>query len=376
MLKEDRNDIMRDGFETMKNTKNVYSSLFFLAILFLAILLLLFGSFFDLSIAKGMFGKMGEASKFLSIIVPLPGYVLFALSGAMVVSSFSLANKTKIQKILIETPIFLMSVASGLLYGYFSLSHLLSLPLAFLTGLFVMGLFEALWLWMENKNGKRDLTKEAFAIISSFLVVLLVVWILNEELLRYSYKAIRMEEGKDSLFSAWWAFQGKDPEILKDNTINLSLLQGGPSLDVALSAFTLFLPFVLPKGSKEKTWISGLIIAFFVLLGIFVELSAGQYFLSAIAWGLGLGATISGLILFFVEYPSFKATKQKPKRNKKAYLFKGTKEAASKALRIQKANAARLKRNRKRSRNRKRQIIILKSLSNEEGSPSKERETQ
>lgn len=376
MLKEDRNDIMRVGFETMKSSKKVYSSLFFLAILFLAILLLLFGSFFDLPIAKGMFEKMGEASKFLSLVIPLPGYVLFALSGAMVVSSFSLANKTKIQKILIEIPIFLMPIASGLLYGYFSLSNLLPLPFAFLTGLFVMGIFEALWLWMENKNGKRELTKEAFAIISSFLVVLLVIWILNEELLRYSYKAIVIKDGKEALFSAWWAFEGKDPEVLKDNTISLSLLKGGPSLDVALSAFTLFVPFVLPKGAKEKTWISGLIIAFFVLLGIFVELSVGQYFLSAIAWGLGIGATISGLILFFVEYPSFKATKQKPKRNEKTSLFKGTKEAASKALRIQKENSIRLQRNRKRSRNRKKQIIILKSLSDDDSDPSKERKAQ
>ena len=347
----------------MRKSRRIYNSLFFVAILLIAILLVLFGSFFDLKIASSMFGKLGEASSILSLFVPLPGYLLLAISGSMLVSSWPNA-KTKIQNVLFKTPIFLTPIASGLLYGYFSLTKVLSLPLALLSGLLAMGVVTALWLWVENKNGKRNLTKEAFAIISSFVLVLLIVWILNEEILRYSYKAI-LSEGKESLFSAWWVLNGKDPELLKENTIDLSLLKGGPSLDCALSAFALFLPFVLPKGAQEKAWVSGLIIAFFALLGICVELSVGQYFLSAIAWGLGIGATLAGLILFFVEYPSFKTTPPSHAKKRERQLWISNQEAASRALRLVKSNALRSQRNRKRSRNKKKQIIVLKSLDND-----------
>lgn len=348
----------------MKKSRKIYTSLFFVAILAIALLLLLFGSFFDLQIASSMFGKLGEASVILSLFVPLPGYVLLAISGSMLVSSWP-NGKTKIQNILLKTPIFLTPIASGLLYGYFSFTKALSLPIALLTGLFVMGIMTALWLWVENKNGKRNLTKEAFAIISSFVLVLLIVWILNQEILRYSYKAIVSEGNKENLFSAWWVLEGKDPEFLKENTIDLSLLRGGPSLDCALSAFALFLPFVLPKGAQEKTWISGLIVALFVLLGIFVELSVGEYFLSAIAWGLGIGATLAGLILFFMEYPSFKVAPPSHIKKREEHLWTSNQEAASRALRLTKSNSLRLQRNRKKSRNKKKQIIILKSLDND-----------
>ncbi len=357
----------------MKGNKKLYSSLFFLAILFLALLLLLLGSFWDLPIAKGMFQKIGDAGPFLSPIVSLPGYILFALSGAMLVSSFSLSNKPIIQKILIKSPIFLTPIISGLLYGYFSLTNFLSLPLALLVGLFVMGLLQALWLWVENKNGKRNLVKEAIAIISSFAIVVLLVWILNEEIIRYSYKAIISQNNNESLFANWWALEGKDPEVLKEIAISPSLRKGGPSLDSALSAFALFLPFILPEGVKEKTWISYLVIAFFVFLGVFIELSVGQYFLSAIAWGLGIGGTISGLILFFIEYPSLGIQEKGCAKKEKRRFPIDTKEAASRTLRLRKENALRLRRKRKRSRNRKKNIIILKSLDEESDALSTKR---
>ena len=113
----------------MKGNKKLYSSLFFLAILFLALLLLLLGSFWDLPIAKGMFQKIGDAGPFLSPIVSLPGYILFALSGAMLVSSFSLSNKPIIQKILIKSPIFLTPIISLWLLLFDELSFASTRPI-------------------------------------------------------------------------------------------------------------------------------------------------------------------------------------------------------------------------------------------------------
>ncbi len=316
----------------------------------LSLALLTISNFYDLSLASSFYMKAGNFGPWLSAIAPLPAYFLLAISGHLIFPSDGEIISKK-RKIIVESLFFLFATISGLLYGYFSLSPLLSLHFALPVGALLMIGLACAYVYFDNSDEKETHRNIGIIVIVFFLLIFLIVLLLDGSLLRPSYKAI-LEKEDPSIFLDWWVFQGKDEEYLKKIALEPTMLLGGPSLITALSPLTAFLPFVFSEKVRQKAWIGSLCSSLFILLTIFAELSAGTYFLSAIAWGLLIGTFVtSSLLLSFNLLPS-SDTRKRRSSSKALFSYKDNENAASRALRLNKLTSLRRNRARKKKRNK------------------------
>lgn len=340
-----------------KPSKNVCYALG--GVLFVALALLLLGSFKDLELSGVFYRKLGDFGSFFSYLLPLPGYVLFSLSGAMIGDGLGQYRK-KYQNILAKTPFILTPLLSGLLYGYSALSSSLPLPWALAVGVLSMAAATILFLFLEDKFGKRDLSKEGYAIAIAFFLVYLLFLSLNNGILRAPYSLIE-RSGNDGLFTGWWVLEGVDGETIDRLGLERAEIKGGPSLSVALSSFLLFVPYVFGRKGKRRGILLSLFASLFFVLGLLSELSLGRYFLSDIAWAMFIGAFTVSFFLLVLVLPEFLA----PSKKKKEYRplsYKGGEAAARRCLRFAKKANPRTLRALRRRRNASKGIIVLQSL--------------
>ena len=340
-----------------KPSKNVCYALG--GVLFIALALLLIGSLKDLEISSLFYNKLGDFGSIFSYLLPLPGYVLFSLSGAMIGEGLD-QYKKKYQNILAKTPYILTPLLAGLLYGYSSLASSLPLPWALAVGVLSMAAACVLFLFLESKFGKRDLEKEGYAIAIAFFLVYLLFLSLNNGILRVPYSLIE-KSNNQSLFTGWWVLEGVDEETIKDLSLERAELKGGPSLSVALSSFLLFLPYVFGRKGKKEGLLLSLFASLFFALGLLSELSLGRYFLSDIAWAMFIGAFTVSFFLLVLVLPKFE-TPFKRKKDYRPLSCKENEAAAHRCLRFAKRANPRTIRSFRRKRNASRRITVLKSL--------------
>lgn len=340
-----------------KPSKNVCYALG--GVLFIALALLLIGSLKDLEVSSAFYKKLGDFGSVFPYLSPLPGYVLFSLSGAMIGDGLG-GYKKKYQNILAKTPYVLAPLLAGLLYGYSSLSSSLPLPWALAVGVLSMAAASVLFLFLENKFGKRDLSKEGYAIAIAFLLVYLLFLSFNNGILRVPYSLIE-KSGNESLFTSWWVLEGIDGETIERLGLERAEIKGGPSLSIALSSFLLFIPYIFGRKGKRKGMLLSLFASLFFVLGLLSELSLGRYFLSDIAWAMFIGAFTVSFFLLVLVLPEFQAPSKK-KRDYRPLSYKGDEAAAHRCLRFAKKASPRALRALRRKRNASKGIIVLKSL--------------
>lgn len=340
-----------------KPSKNVSYALG--GVLFVTLILLLIGSLKDLEVSSLFYKKLGDFGSVFSCLSPLPGYVLFSLSGPMIGDGLG-GYKKKYQNILAKTPYILAPLLSGLLYGYSSLSSSLSLSWALAVGVLSMAAASVLFLFLENKFGKRNLQKEGYAIAIAFFLVYLLFLSLSNGILRVPYSLIEKSD-KQSLFTGWWVLKGIDEETMKDLSLERTELKGGPSLSVALSSFLLFVPYVFGRKGKKQGLLLSLFASLFFALGLLSELSLGRYFLSDIAWAMFIGAFTVSFFLLILVLPKFE-TPLKKKKDYRPLSYKESEAAAHRCLRFAKRANPRTMRSYRRKRNTSKGILVLKSL--------------
>ncbi len=344
---------MSYGFAPMKKIPKTNFLPWLTSVVFfvLSLALLAISSFYDLNVSSSFYMKAGDFGPWLAAIAPLPAYFLLAISGHLVFFIDN-ENSSKKRKIVSESLFFFFAIASGLLYGYFSLSPLLPLHFALPIGTFLMVGLACVYVYFDALQEKETHRNIGIIVIVSFLLIFLVFVLLDECLVRPSYKAILEKEEDTSIFLDWWVFQGQDAEYLKKIALEKSFLHGGPSLITALSPLTAFLPFVFSEKVRQKAWIGSLCSSLFILLAIFAELSAGTYFLSAIAWGLLIGTFVASSLLFSFNLLPSPDTRKRKSSQKALFSYKDNENAASRALRLNKLTSLRRNRARKKKRNK------------------------
>ncbi len=257
-----------------------------LAVFLVALILLLVASQKDLEIASSSYNRLDKAAPYVSAIAALPGYLLFAMSGYMITSEIN-DEPSKIKDFLSVVPLIVISIGAGALYGYTSISRLISsIYLAVSIGIVLIVGLTMLFMWLYEKYGEKGPTGVGYVLLASFAMVFLFSFLSNLLVIRPSYKGLLEKENGSELFLDWWNFKSSDPEYLEKAGLDIVYLRGGISLDSSISALTLLLPLALPKKMKMKEAIGAASVFLFILLSSISELSDGRHYLSEIAWGL------------------------------------------------------------------------------------------
>lgn len=329
-----------------------------LIIIFGLIILVYFilGSVLDFSLAKSLFNQGKEIASFLDCILPLPAYLLFSISGILLCSTKK-DYHSKLKNILASLPCFVTPILSGLAFGFFSLSNLMDLPYALIVAICLMGLTAIGYYFYFDKE-MTDFFAEGLMIITVSLLTFLIVFGLNKILIRVNYEGIASVTN-DNLFSPWWNLISPSEENIKEIALEDKYLHSSLSLSSAFSSFTLLLPLPFRKKERKYQFIFIPIAILFLALNVFTELSLGKFYLSSIALSLIIAfAFIGASLLFLSSNPASNFLLIKKEHQEKVI----GENAFSKKLRLTKISSKRRKMMFKKKLNKKKGIIILKSI--------------
>ena len=333
-----------------------------LAVLLAAIVLLLVAGSKDLEIASSAYGSLDKAAPYVSAIAVLPGYLLFALSGYMITSEIA-DESSKAKDLLNTIPLIVMSIGSGALYGFMSISKIISsIYLAVSIGIVLMVSLTMLFMWLYEKLGEKSLTSAGYVLLTSFVLAFLISFLSNLVVIRPSYKGMLEKEGASDLFLDWWNFKSSDPEYIEKAGLDIAYLRGGISLNSSLSALTLLLPLAMPKKIKMKEAIASAFAFLFIILSIVSELSDGNHYLSEIAWGLIIVSLL--IILLISNKGLYSAESVIVMTKEEGYKLRMHGENASaKALRLSKGTSSRREMMMKKKYNSSKTFLAVSPLS-------------
>lgn len=274
------------------------------AVITLSLLLIIIGSFCDLSLSSTLFKSQNIYSNLISFIGKLPLYLAIGISGVCLFLSFK-TDTQKWVRILGWVLLFLLPLASGLLYGYDDLSESFGKIAGIITGVCIIGVLSALFYLVLRKTQTLPALKAGISLLIISVLILLICYLLKKAGARPRYFWIATNGEVN--FRNWWVFDYSLKSSFPDATERV--FESFPSGHMAAASVALVYPVISDCIPNQKKWVRRvfdfvpLIALVFIILVGFGRLLDGSHFLSDIGFGLLLGAGISYLVVILLWTP-------------------------------------------------------------------------
>lgn len=286
----------------------------YVIVIFLALTGILFGSFFDLSISKGIVNTSSAFGGFIETIGFLFSFLMIPLGSVMIFKGL-MDDKRKPLKIL-GYVILVLGLALGI---YFCYSHIhitspdknygirLSNLTSILISIFINIIFVVLLLFEIKKDKREYLIRAGITILVVILMQSLLIELIKNIACRPRYRYL-IDTGlntSNESFRSWWQFS---PFSYKDD-----YHKSYPSGHTANSAVVLLLPLLCPvlrhpfKYDKTVLFLTGLS---YTLLVAFFRIYYGAHYLSDVSFGL-LFTTLIILLVLFIQSTIYRRKNEK-----------------------------------------------------------------
>lgn len=279
-----------------ENNISLYMLIFIVSVVFLG---LIFGSFYDLNIAKLIFTERNFVSYFTEYIGTLPSAIVFVIAPIMLFIYFDKNNKIKFHNVYKYLSLILV-LFSGAFWGYDTLKDYLSKTIyAVAIGCLVILPFAYL-LYLDLKRKYSDIyLKIAISIILAFVTSIILTFGLKYLIVRPRFYYLRTIDSSYSLFRNWYDFSFD--KSIYPNVSKSTFIQSWPSGHssfVALLYLVLLTPFARKTNKRKHLVFVGVTIyAIFIMLGRMLD---GHHYLSDVATGYFIGSLSAFIYMIFI----------------------------------------------------------------------------
>lgn len=282
----------------MKNLSKQINLFWWVPVGVLIIMGLVFGTSFDLSIAKAFTAKGNVFSEIFRFGGSLPAFILLGFVGPLFYMFFK-EKDFKGAKIIAKIAFFACPVVAGAGYGIDILKDVMSTPIALALGvLIVVCITCLLYIPFKHGNSKQALRD---ALVIGFTIGLSIVFGLLFKKLFVRPRPIAVLENPTVEFVEWFKVLGnKAPAGIDED-----LIDSFPSGHATLASTLFLLPLLAKYNPKTEklTW------AFFVGAGVWLLLTAlarmsgGHHFLSDVSAGALIGTGLAFVFNLLIKNP-------------------------------------------------------------------------
>jgi len=273
-----------------------------LAVLFgIVVLMVLLGSFFDLSFAEKVYSPNSAYSQFFEYAGTFPASAVVASSGVLLDYYFrKVLHKSWIGTLLLV----FITLAVGAMWGYDTFHSLMKSVYAVLLGLPFLFLSNVFFYLTLKDADPSDFLRKAIVLLSAGLFVLLVTFGLKNLVVRPRFYALKenLSGSLSAYFRPWWAFsRDKSGPLASFSSFELQSWPSGHSSFSALLFLGLAYSDVKTKDEKKKHLVLFLCILLWMLLTGFSRVVGGYHYLSDVGfgWFFGLlGVSLGFLIAY------------------------------------------------------------------------------
>lgn len=280
----------------MKNLSKTINLFWWVPVGVLVIMGLVFGTSFDLDIAKALTAEGNFFSTFFTFGGSFPAFVLLGFVGPLFYMYFK-EQTFKGAKILAKVAFFAAPVVAGAGYGIDILKDVMATPIALVLGIvIVVGLTCLLYLPFKHGNPKQALRD---ALVIGLTVGLSIVLGLLFKKIFIRPRPIAVLDDP-SLYTSWLKVLGnKAPAIDED------LIDSFPSGHATLASTLLLLPLLAKYNPKTEklTWVFFASAGVWLLLTAFARMSGGRHFLSDVSMGALIGGGLAFIFNLVFKNP-------------------------------------------------------------------------
>lgn len=280
----------------MKNLSKTINLFWWVPVGVLVIMGLVFGTSFDLDIAKALTVEGNFFSTFFTFGGSFPAFVLLGFVGPLFYMYFK-EQTFKGAKILAKVAFFAAPVVAGAGYGIDILKDVMATPIALVLGIvIVVGLTCLLYLPFKHGNPKQALRD---ALVIGLTVGLSIVLGLLFKKIFVRPRPIAVLDDP-SLYTSWLKVLGnKAPAIDED------LIDSFPSGHATLASTLLLLPLLAKYNPKTEklTWVFFASAGVWLLLTAFARMSGGRHFLSDVSMGALIGGGLAFIFNLVFKNP-------------------------------------------------------------------------
>jgi membrane-associated phospholipid phosphatase len=283
---------------------------YFVAVLVVAIIAILVGTFMDLQISSSLAHIGNVFGKIFAVVGKYPGYLIFGSAGVLFYV-YKKDDEEKGSKAWAYAFLIAIPLAVGALYGYDDLTELISNKIvAIFLGALAIGAGEVGMYFLFRRANKEEAYNAGMAFLFSAVLVFVTTYLLKNAALRPRYSWLVSVNHLD-YYQTWYAFNSSIKEA--NSTVDSSNFMSWPSSHVAMASLAV-LASLFPRLNKKlegKEWLCFLVAALWILIVAIARVSDGSHFLSDVGWGTLIGTGFSLLVVSLV-YPSEGAKEKEP----------------------------------------------------------------
>gem|GEM_PF-1455692 len=265
----------------------------------LAILGILVGSFYDLSLAEKFFYPGNLFGKVFDAVGSLPGYALIGAGGILLFFFFKNSGP-KWRDYLAYGFLVVLPILAGALWGYDVLGDFVSKTLyAVGLGIVAVAILDAAFFFFAKGCDRVEGYRDAVVILFSAFVVIILVYVLKKTVTRPRY--LFLADNGVNYFQPWYVFSSSVTSIFSGSEYS-PLLNSWPSGHAAMAGFGILFVLLakLNKNTAGKETIFFFVSLFWIILVALARMSDGHHFLSDVSWGLLIGSGFSALTTVLV----------------------------------------------------------------------------
>lgn len=269
----------------------------------LAVLLLLLGSFVDLSFAEALYSGDGTIPKLVSFISPLLGVFVISASAILLFLHYRRSPSKTARNA--SWAALVIVIFGGIFYGLAVLSSSFSTTISLILGIFVAAALAVLAYFILRNLDTRDFGRIGYMWLFSSVLVFGFAFLLNKAIVRPNYAMLLLsdEAGTDYMsFYRPWYLLSVDASAYPA-TLDSSYYASFPSLSTALASLGLVLPVgcSLIKPLKNEQKITFWVAFFFVAIDGITTFLKGKSFLSDFSFALLIGVAPAFFALAFAH---------------------------------------------------------------------------
>lgn len=272
----------------MKKIKNANLSLYMLIIsVSIFIIGIIFGSLYDLNIARTIYHPHNFVSYYTEYLGTLPAAIIFSLSGILLFLYFKHNKKIKGASIY-QYLSFLLIIIAGVIWGYDTLNNYLPNKIySVIIGIVVIIPFSYLFYLDLKRKYSDDFLRLALIIICSTSLSFILTFGLKYLIVRPRFYYL-LDIDRLDLFRNWYSFS-LDKSIYP-NVTDSTFIQSWPSGHsnfASLNHLILIFPFIKKnKFNKPLIYVCITIYSILIMSGRMID---GHHYLSDVTFGYFIG---------------------------------------------------------------------------------------
>jgi membrane-associated phospholipid phosphatase len=299
----------------MKKTFGGIKLYWFLIVMAVAILGVVFGSFFDWDLSKAIASTDNQFGKFFEAFGEALGYALVPIGATLVFMGLK-DDRPLGLKILgwavlilgIGIPTYILGNAATSEFAY-GLKVYIAYPVAFV----IMTLASMFTYFLAGFEDKSALIKVGLALLIAMVLQLLIINVFKIFAQRPRFRFImdlQLNVGGDSQFHAWyqWGSGVKFSDMLKSSNDNFKSFPSGHS---GTAAVCLLLPLLATTKKnplfKGESLVLFLVGALYTIIVAFARILAGAHFLSDVSMAILIASLVDFLTIFVIYQPKKQA---------------------------------------------------------------------